>query len=218
MSSITFREAAGTDANFLVDCILGAEKSGTDKLSYSTIFRIPETQVRELLLQILEEDIPGQELCVSGFQIAEVDAAPAAAICAWIEGQGGKSSSLIKASLLVHFFGRECLAAAAVNLELMEALALKRQAGALQLESVFVQEQFRGRGLVGQLITHHLQLARRVQPPVAEAQIILAGTNAEALAAYRRAGFEVVQQRSSDDPRLSILLPAATKVLMQRSL
>ena len=218
ISAISIRSATATDAAFLVECILGAEKSGTDRLSYSTIFQMSETRVREALLQILDEDIAGQELCVSGFRIAEVDGTPAAAICAWIEGNGGKSSSLLKANLLLHFFGRDSMSAAEANLKLMEELALPRERGALQLESVYVLPSFRGRRLAGQLIEHHLDSARQARPAVSFAQIILAGTNADALASYRRAGFEIIRQRTSNDPRILTLLPAATKLLLQRPL
>jgi ribosomal protein S18 acetylase RimI-like enzyme len=155
---------------------------------------------------------------VSGFRIAEVNGAPAAAICAWIEGNGGKSSSLLKANLLMHFFGRDRMFAAEANLKLMEELAMPRQRGALQLESIYVLPSFRGRRLAAQIIEHHLRGARQAGPAVSIAQIILAGTNTDAISSYRRAGFEIIRQRTSNDPRILTLLPAGTKLLMQRLL
>jgi ribosomal protein S18 acetylase RimI-like enzyme len=217
-AAVEVRAARAADAPFLVDCIIGAEKSGTDKLSYSTIFGIPEPELRRLLLEMLEEDIEGQELCVSGFKVAQVDGVPAGGICAWVEGQGTRSSSLLKASLLHHFFGRERIAAAAPNLALMQELLLARQPGALQLESVYVAPGYRGHGLCGRLLEAHLEAARGAQTPPALAQIILAGTNDAALQAYRRAGFTLARERSSAEPRVLKLLPAATKVLLQKDL
>jgi hypothetical protein len=79
--AFTIRRAVATDIPFLVDVIISAERSGTDKLSYSTLFDLPEAHVRRLLAEMLAEDVTGQELCVSGFLIAEVLHECAGAAC-----------------------------------------------------------------------------------------------------------------------------------------
>lgn len=212
------RRAAEGDIPFLVDCIIAAEKSGTDKVSYCNIFGLSEAEFRGMLAEILEEDVPGQELCVSGFLVAELGGRAAGAICSWIEGTGSKASTLIKGNLLMHFIGRERIAAAAPNLKLMETLSLPRAPGALQLESVYVGAGHRGQGICARLLDEHQALARRDHPAVPRAQIILAKGNGAALAAYERAGFAITEERSSPDPRVLDLLPAASKVLMERPL
>ena len=212
------RRATLADIPFLVECIIAAEKSGTDRLSYCTLFGLPEAEFRGMLVEMLEEDVPGQELCVSGFLLAERDGQPAGAICGWVEGTGAKASALVKGSLLMHFMGRERITAASPRLKLMEGLSLARTPGALQLESVYVDARHRGQGLCARLLDEHQALARRDHPAVQAAQIILAKGNGAALAAYEKAGFAIAAERSSPAPQVLALLPSATRVLMDKPL
>lgn len=213
--SVSCRPATPSDIPFLVDAIVAAEKGGTDKLSYSTIFGLPEPDVRAMLAEALDEDVTGQELCVSGFKIADVDGEPVGAVCAWVEGEGHRSSTLLKASLLAHFIGRERLAQAAPTLRIVGELGLPREPGALQLESIYVVAHQRGRGITGVLIDAHV---REAHPACRSAQIIVASHNAQALTAYRKAGFEVAREVHGTHPELSRLLPSDRKVLLQRAL
>ena len=77
-----------------------------------------------MLREVLAEDITGQELCVSGFLVAEMSGQLAGAVCSWVEGTKGKASTIIKGNVLLHFLGRERIAAAAAKLKLMEELTL----------------------------------------------------------------------------------------------
>lgn len=214
-SPVSCRSATPQDIPFLVEAIVAAEKSGTDKLSYSTLFGLPEAEVHAMLAEALEEDITGQELCVSGFKIATVDGRPAGTVCAWVEGEGHRSSTLLKASLLAHFIGRERLAAAAPTLRIVGELTLQRDPGALQLESIYVTGAHRGRGITGRLIDAHL---REAPAGCRSAQIIVASHNAQALAAYAKAGFTVAREVEGRHPELLRLLPSARKVLLHRAL
>ena len=209
------RQASAADIPFLVEGIIAAEKSGTERLSYCTIFGLSELELRSILVDVLSEDIVGQELCVSGFKVAEVAGMRAGAVCSWVEARAGRPSGVLKANLLIHFFGRARMAAAASKMQTVEALNFHRKPGALQLESVYVAAEFRGRGVVAGLIAAASEEARSLKPPIDRAQIILMKSNELALNAYLRAGFEVVEERCSDDPRILELLPASSKVLME---
>lgn len=213
--NVLCRAATPRDIPFLVEAIIAAEKSGSDKLSYSTIFGLSEAQVRSMLAEVLEEDVTGQELCVSGFKIAEVDGAATGAVCSWVEGEGHQSSTLLKANLLAHFVGRERLAKAVPTLRIVGELTLHREVGALQLESIYVPSGSRGRGITGQLIEAHLQGA---PASCMLAQIIVASHNLQALAAYRKVGFATAREVQGTNPELERLLPSAHKLLLQRRL
>lgn len=215
---IEVRKAADADIPFLVEAIIAAEKSGTDKLSYCTIFKLEESELRTLLSELLSEDITGQELCVSGFLVAEIDGQLAGAVCSWVEGAEGKPSAILKGNVLLHFFGRERITAAAATLKLMEELSLERTPGALQLESVYVPRQHRGRGICGRLLTAHEQIARAEYPSVSKAQILLAKTNDSAYKAYEKSGFSITDEQESHDPRVLELLPASCRILMEKTL
>jgi len=107
--------------------------------------------------------------------------------------------------------------AAQQHFKRLEKLYIMRDKGAIQIESVYVQADARGRGLVGCLIDS--QIARLSQRDHAGyVQVILAANNEPAQAAYGRAGFSVTRRVSSDDQALLALLPSTEKILMQRSL
>src|SRR5688572_18410769 len=86
---LTFRKAQPKDINFIIEAILESERSGTDVLSWSRILSISETETAELVRNILEEEIEGQEWHLPSFYIAESDGRPAAALSAWIESANG---------------------------------------------------------------------------------------------------------------------------------
>lgn len=217
-NEIIVRRALAADIPFLIDAIVAAEKSGTDRVSYCTIFGMSEPELRAMLAEVLEEDVVGQELCVSGFMIAQSAGESVGAACSWVEGAEGKPSALLKGNLLLHFVGRERIAAASDRLRLVEELNFPRTAGILQVESVYVAESQRGRGLFGRLFDS-LQAAARVKwPRTTKAHIALVKNNHAALKAYERAGFVTIAQRQSLAAGVLELLPAASKVLMEKHL
>ena len=171
-----------------------------------------------MLIEILSEDIAGQELCISGFLIAEIEGRPAGAVCSWIEGSGGKPSGILKGNLLFHFFGHARIVAAAENLKLAEDLSLSRMGGALQIESVFVSARFRGRGICRQLIAAHQDEALHRRPQPMKVQIQLVKSNENAFRAYEKLGFSIVAERQSQNQRIMELLPSSCKILMEHDL
>ena len=216
--ALSVRLAMPADRDFIVETIIGAEKSGTDRLSYCTLFDLEECKLRRLLAELVDEDIPGQELCISGYLIAEVDGQRAGATCSWIEGRGAKSSAIVKGNLLAHAFGRERVVASAARLELIAPLTMPREAGALQIESVYVASPWRGRGIVRALINEHLRHAGEREAPPEKCQIIVAANNYAAIRIYRRFGFEITATRSSDHAVLAQLLPANARAQMTKHL
>lgn len=214
--SFTLRPATEADLPFLVEAIVAAEKSGTDRLSYCTLFGLTEPEVRAMLAEILAEDLPGQELCISGFMVAERDGEPAGTACGWVEGSAARGSAIVKANLLAHFVGRERIAAAAPRLAQIAPLVVPRTPGALQIESVYVSPAFRRLGVCERIVAGIEQRALASPEPPARGQIIVAAGNEGALRVYRRCGYAETLRRSSDDPAVSALLPATARVLLER--
>jgi ribosomal protein S18 acetylase RimI-like enzyme len=213
----SIRRAVEADVPFLIEAICEAEKGGTDCLSYCRVFDLTEAEFHAALREMLLEDLVGQELCVSGFLIAESGAAPVAACCAWVEGATGIGSTILKANLLLHYLGRERVQAARRHFRSLDALTIAREPGAIQIESVYVRAPGRGRGLAGCLVERHLEELRPAAQ-AAKAQVILAAENRSAASAYGKLGFAVVAERSSDDEGLLALVPSRKKLSMERSL
>ncbi len=214
----TLRRATSDDVTFLTAAVINAEKSGSETVSYCNLFAISESAVRDLLGQILAEEIRGQELYIPNFLVAEVDGRPAATVSGWVEQETGKPSSLIKSTLFMYFLGAEVMTNAASRLKLIGEVNIPREANALQIECVYTAEPFRGRGLAQQLIHEHIRVNREKAPHTQKAQVILLKNNAPALKAYEHAGFAITTERRSTDPAILDLLPCDTKILMERSL
>jgi ribosomal protein S18 acetylase RimI-like enzyme len=214
---LAIRRATADDIPFLVEAIREAEKAGTATLSYCRIFGLELSELEAALRAMLREDLTGQELCISGFLLAEDHHQPAAACCAWVEEADGISSSLLKANLLLQYLDRERILAAKPAFEQLAALTISRLPGAIQIESVYVRESHRGRGLAGKLIDRHIeQLA--ASAPERKAQVILTASNHNAIAAYTRAGFVRAAERHSEDESLLALVPSLGKLLLERPL
>ncbi len=209
------RQATEKDIAFLTEAIIEAEKSNTNKLSYSTIFGLTDDEVEAKVQLMLEEDIPGQELCISGFLIAEEAGDYAAACCSWIEGEQGQYSSIIKANILLWFFGSEICERASNEHPYLKELNFERKTDSLQIESVYTKPAYRGRGISGKLIKEHIQRSKERQPQLNLAQVILAETNTGAASAYQKLGFREVDRRKTQDPRVFDILPSDTKILME---
>jgi GNAT superfamily N-acetyltransferase len=170
------------------------------------------------LREILLEDVEGQELCISGFMVAEINGKLAGATCAWIEGSAGQPSGVLKSSLLLHFFGRDTFRNASQNLSLVQELSLERTPGSLQLESVFVDRAFRGLGVFPALLKAQHEFARSVLPAHSKIEIALMKDNSAALKSYKNCGFEVAVEKVSENATILKLLPSKTKILMTKSI
>jgi len=214
---IELRRATEADADFIVKAIIEAEKSGTDKLSYATVFGLNEAKVEEILKNAVLEDIPGNELCISGFIIAFIDGIPSGAVCSWIEGADDMPSAILKANILYHFLGTEVLERAAVNSKLIDQLTIPRETGAMQIESVYVSNKFRGLGISNKLILEHIKDTSQIGPEITKVQIQLAGTNESALRSYLKLGFKTTVTKTCDDAKILDLLPSDTRIMMELS-
>ncbi len=214
---IELKRATETDVDFIVKAIIEAEKSGTNKLSYATMFQLSETLVEEILKNAVMEDIPGQELCISGFMIAWIDGVPSGAVCSWIEGHDEIPSALLKANILYHFLGTEVLERAAQNSKLVEQLNIPRETGAIQIESVYVHNKFRGLSVSAKIILEQIKNIILNGHKVSKIQIQLAATNQAALRSYQKLGFKTVVTKKCDDARILDFLPSDTKIMMELS-
>jgi ribosomal protein S18 acetylase RimI-like enzyme len=215
---ITIKQGTTKDIPFLVDAIIQAEKSGTSVLSYSKIFLIPENQMEAILSEILQEEIDGFELCPVNFLIAFEDAVPVGCVSSWIEAKSGLSSSILKSNAFFYFIPKKNLAGIEKNIKTIESLNLSREAGTLQLESIYTNPLYRERGISALLINRHIQNFKLSNPELEKAQIQLMGENGKAISAYQKAGFRITMTRHSEDPMILEFLPGNTRILMEKEI
>lgn len=216
--NIKIRRATVADADFLVDAIVNAEKSGTDRLSYSTIFNIEESEVRKILKEMILENEGYCELSIDPFLIAEIDGEPAAAVAAWVEGEDEIPSAIVKANLLFSFMPPTALESLRSVSQILDEVHIQRIEGALQLESIFTVAKYRGKGLAKLLIEHHIAEAKEKDNSINRAQIILSDMNESALKAYKKADFELTLHKTSNQPLVSNILPSSGNYCLEKNI
>lgn len=217
MSKQVVRRATVTDVPFLVEAVLAAEKSGTDRAPIARLFGLQEDEVRALLKRMFEEEIDGCEFSVTSSLIAEVDGRPAAAVAGWIEGanEDDMPSQMLRTNLIGFTFPPHAMAAMRAQGPAVASLSIPRKKDSLQIENVYVDPLFRNKGLAAMLINAHMQ---RVPPQTILAQVQVFAHNIRAVRLYASLGFRVQGKFLTEHPLANALLPYPEKLLMERPL
>lgn len=215
---VSFRRATEKDIDILVTTIIEADKSGSGLFSFYTCFGISEDRFREILKEILLEDIGGQEWNISDFMLVTVNGIAAGAFCSWVEGSGNQTSSMIRGTLMQHFFSQEELQQAKKYKHLLDELSIEKVPGHLILESGYVAPEFRSRGLLGKLIVEILRIRKAEHPDLKVCSINVLKSNSQALRVYEKNGFKTEIERTCDNPEILKLIASNTRVQMRRSL
>ncbi|MGD0947505.1 MAG: hypothetical protein ABSA52_08745 [Candidatus Binatia bacterium] len=214
---LSFRQGTLQDVDFITQAILEAERSGTPRAMYESVFGLSEPEVRALLRAILDQDVPVCELCCGSFVLACDGPTPVGALATWVEGEEGPSN-LLRATLLVEQLGTTRWAQAQAPLRLVAEVDIPRQAGTLQIESIFVPAAQRGRRITGAMIAYALAECRRTHPTVRRAQVLTVLENVASGNALRHAGFAVKSRASSQNPELGRWFPGSGRLLWERDL
>jgi len=217
MDRFIIRAATVHDAPFLAEAIIEAEKSGTDKLSYSTIFNLSEDDVRKYLINILEEEIDGCELSVSSFIVAEFDGKAVAALSAWVEGLEDVPSTIIKANLLNFTLPKECIVRAMSLNEVIRELHVEYLPKTIQIGACYVKNEFRGNRLLGILNKQIITRLLKENPDVNSVWVQIFSCNISSLKAFEKARYTVVTTRESSKKEIENYLPSNKKHVLTKN-
>ena len=213
------RNAAVTDNSFIVEAMIAAEKSGTEKLGLSTLFNIPEPEIKKLLMKCLNEESSGCEFSLNSFLIAEYSGTPVAAAAGWIENfDRNNSSRTIKTNLMHFVFPKENILIAHSNSNIAKDLLIEREKYTLQIEYVYTHNKYRGKGLAGSLINKHITLSRDKYPGLTKAQVQVFNNNQSAKRGYEKSGFKPISLYVSSNKETLKYLPYNEKRLMEKVL
>jgi len=218
MTDFIFRSATLSDVQFLVDTIIEAEKSGTDILTYSTIFGLTEEESRKYIADMFLEEIHGCELSVSSFLIAEKNNRIAAAVGAWIEGIEGIPSNVLKGNLLSFTLPKRCIEKAFLLAPILSESHIDYIPNTIQIGVVYVSSDYRGMNLVSILIDKHISQLIIKNPTVSEAYVQVFANNIPAIKAYEKADFKVQLIKEAPNKKISDYLPSDKKILMKREI
>ena len=210
------RQATTDDISFIVDTIIAAEKSGTEVLGLSTLFEIPEEEIRGLLANMLDEEIDGSEISISSFLIAEKNGTPIAAVGGWIEcvNEDELPSSILKANLFQYYIPLANIQKMSANSEAIEDTLIERVPNTYQIEYVYTTPEFRGMGLVQELLNKHEERATGCDTMCVQ----VFRNNTSAIKAYEKFGFQIAETHTSSNLKAIEYLPDNVKLLMIKQL
>lgn len=220
LSSYIIRKAQDTDRQFILEAIIAAEAGGKGPLPWCALFDLSEAEYQIILGDILDEEIEGQEWCVSQFYIASYNGKSIAALSAWEEGRAGQQSSMLMSTLVYHFITNEKRIAAQEKMKLYSEIRIDRTPHALQLESIYTHPEFRGKSLASHLIQEVIQRFQPEFPEIKKAEIILSGSNVSARRAYEKIGFSLEEERRfpGSTEEIQQLFPGNSRIKLTKNI
>lgn len=218
MSEIKYRIATIEDIPFLVNTIIEAEKSGTEILTYSTIFGLSEDEARKYLSMMLLEEVDDCELSTSSFLLALVDNQIVAAVAAWIEGLHGIPSTVLKGNLLKYILPEEAFLRALSFSHIIQELHIEYIPNSIQIGLVYVTKSHRGQNIASLLIDEQISRLLQMNKKPEGIYVQVFGNNLPAIKAYEKANFKKILIKESYNKDILSYMPAERKILMKREL
>ena len=218
MNEHIIRSATIDDISFLVETIIEAEKSGTDRLSYSTVFGLSNKDTHKYLNDMLKEEIDGCELSVSSFYVVESGGKVVAALSAWIEGIEDISSALIKGNLLNYVLPRKCIDRAIDLNYIVRELHVDYIPMTVQIGACYVVKEYRGFGLIGLLIEFAINSLRNKYPDINSVWVQVFNCNIPSLKIFKKNGFVEVDSNESFNEQTINYLPSSKKYILKKEL
>lgn len=218
--SYRLRTANISDAHFLSKVIMEAEKSGSDKIGLAKVFDLTEPELRDYLIEILEEEIDGCEFSYSSFVIAEFESEPVAAFGGWIENENEdeQASTILKSNLIGFVFPKEKLMGLKNRQEIIKDILIEREPHTHQLEYAFVDANHRGKGLTNQIMDELLRIAKTKNPQVSKSQVQVFANNTSAIKVYQRAGYEEVGRKKASNSTILEYFPCDIKIVLEKKI
>lgn len=191
MDDLVFRKATPADLHFLITAIKAAEKLCTASCTYEKIFKLSAPEVDDLLKQALSIEGVGYQLALSTFFLYTRGGVPVACCSSWIEAADGMPSGFKIATVLSNLLGFEKWIDAKVSITAFSEANPQRTAGALQLETFYVEPSYRGQALTVRIIDSVIRHYVSIPTSAKIAQITMLEENVEAFHAYQKAGFQI---------------------------
>lgn len=191
---VQIRAAKPTDTSFLAHIMLLAARSHLERGFWDIALNVPEAACLQCLTSLALTTTPSWAH-YSKFFVAEVDGAPAAALCAYDPRQAGMP-------LLMQAMGEVAQQAgwgAAESTALWERFAPIATCLSDEVEDAWIIENvatlapYRRRGLTHALLTHALAEGKRQGYRLAQISVLIGNTPAQQ--AYEKVGFHVQDEK-----------------------
>jgi len=214
---VIIRQATAKDIPFLVETVINAEKSGTNILSYTTVFGLTEDETRMVLTAMFEEEIDGGELSLSSFMVADIDDKVASAVAGWIECACGDSSYFLKSNLISYCIPKQNIEKALKARDIVRDIYIKRTPYTIQLEYVYTDPKYRGRDIYRMLRNVLVEKLHKENPSVEFVDIQIFEGNKIMYNLNLSDGFFVLERKESTNPAAGKYFPHGAIKLGMRS-
>jgi ribosomal protein S18 acetylase RimI-like enzyme len=217
-SDFIIRKANVTDIPFLITSIIEADKSGTEKSSYCSLLNITESEFNDLLKNIFELELEGFEFCTSSFCILEYKNELVGASASWLEYENGIPSwqsrmlsirEIAKPESFLHLLEMNKTAA---------NLIPERSNYSLQIESVYIVPEFRGKGLFNLMLDFHLEKSQSQFQNLHSIELVVYDNNIAAIKAYSKLGFEVTKKTKLNNHTINCIFPSDGMILISKTI
>ena len=217
MSEYLIRKAKPSDIPFLADVVIASEKAMSDRLSFTTLFNKPEEEVKQLIIQMFEEEVDGCELSLSSFIVTEFEGQPISGSGAWIEGfNGNMPSGILKSNLISYTFGKESIEYLKTKSHIVKDVMIDREPMTLQLEYFHIKNEHLGKGLDDLLMKRIEENALAEYPELKKVQYQIFKNSVFSIKILLRHGFRIVGSYKSDNDDIFDYLPFNVKLLMEK--
>lgn len=216
MNTFNVRKANNSDIDFLIKSIIEADKSSTDVSSYSRLLGMKEDELQDLFKDIFDEELESCELAVDSFAVACYEDKAVAACASWIEGLDGLASWQLRTTALFCSLAPENLELLKGHIQNFSSINIPRTEGTLQIESVYIEPEYRGNGLFLELLNFHINFAKDQGHNFNLAELLTYNSNSRAEAAYRKVGFEKIKSSHSEHPNILDYYPSEGMSLWQK--
>lgn len=217
MSEYLIRKAKPSDIPFLADVVIASEKAMSDRLSFTTLFNKPEEEVKQLIIQMFEEEVDGCELSLSSFIVTEFEGQPISGSGAWIEGfNGNMPSGILKSNLISYTFGKESIEYLKTKSHIVKDVMIDREPMTLQLEYFHIKNEHLGKGLDDLLMKRIEENALAEYPELKKVQCQIFKNSVFSIKILLRHGFRIVGSYKSDNDDIFDYLPYNVKLLMEK--
>lgn len=213
---IQFRNANEKDINFIVKCIISAEKNSSKVLSYNTIFGLDKESAYKFIAKMLLMRVDGCELSISSYIIATFKNKPIGAIGAWIEPIDGIPSKTIKGNLLFKVIPKENILKSTGISNLLNKLYIDYVKDSMCIGITYIEERYRGQGILKMLLEKQ---TKKLFSSYGKKDIYVQvfSNNTQAIKAYEKLGFSIFKISETKNENILNYLPSNKKYLMKKN-
>jgi ribosomal protein S18 acetylase RimI-like enzyme len=216
--NVTVRLATYDDLPFLIQSVIEADKSGTAVSSYCSLLHVDEVTFAKLLEKIFLLELDGFEFCVSAFCVLESNGVVVGASASWIENSDGIPSWQNRVLSLREVCDLPTFSNFLKMAEKSKNINPERTIGALQIESVFIINDFRGKGLLKKMLDFHQKIAIHKSQNVNTVELLVYDNNSSALKSYLREGFQLAKRTKIASEELKKIFPSDGMILLSKKI